>query len=183
MTTANRITLLRLMVVPVFLLFVFLYTPEREGLRFAALAVYAVAALSDAADGYVARHWHQRSRLGARLDPLADKLIVNLGFVFIAANPHFDPDVPLWFPVLILTRDVVIVMGAYLINERIGPLKVNPRVSGKLTTIVQMSTLIGVLLAVPFLDYLIAATLILTLISMADYLYWGLKQAAARNAS
>jgi len=121
--------------------------------------------------------------LGARLDPLADKLIVNLGFVFIAANPHFDPDVPLWFPVLILTRDVVIVMGAYLINERIGPLKVNPRLSGKLTTIVQMSTLIGVLLAVPFLDYLIAATLILTLVSMADYLYWGLTRAAARNAS
>lgn len=182
MTAANRITLFRLVMVPVFLVCVFFYTESRDSLRFAALGVYFLAALSDFVDGYVARHFKQHTKLGARLDPLADKLMVNLGFVFVAANDQFSPGIPMWFPVIILVRDIVIVMGAYLINERIGPVKVMPRWSGKCTTFFQMATLIAVLLQVPFLAYVIALTLIFTMISMADYLYWGVQQAKTRNA-
>ena len=169
--------------VPVFLSCVFCYSREREWLRYLALAVYAMAALSDVADGYVARRLNQHSRLGARMDPLADKLIVNLGFVFMAANSQFEPDVPMWFPVIVLTRDVVIVMGAYLINEYFGPVKVKPRVSGKMTTVFQMSTLIAVLLGVFFVNYLIALAVFFTFVSMADYVYVGIRQANLRNAT
>lgn len=167
--------------IPVFALLVFYYTRERDHLRFIALAVYVAAAISDSLDGYVARRLNQHSKLGARLDPLADKLIVNLGFVLVAANPDFDPGIPLWFPVIILGRDVVIVMGAFLINEYFGPVKVHPRIWGKITTVFQMSAMISVLLQLFLTPYLLAATLGFTFISMADYLYFGMRQALLRD--
>jgi CDP-diacylglycerol--glycerol-3-phosphate 3-phosphatidyltransferase len=190
-TLANKITLLRVALIPVFLVLISAYSREREWLRSLALGVYAVAAISDILDGYLARRWNQRSLFGARLDPLADKLIVNLGFVFLAANEQFAipaPQggtialVPLWFPVVILSRDIIIVMGAYTINEFFGPVKIKPRWSGKVTTMFQMSTMIGVLLGVGFSPYLILATVFITVLSLLDYVYVGCVQAFAKGA-
>ena len=181
MTLANRITMFRVVMIPVFALLVFYYSRDRDHLRFIALGVYVAAAVSDFLDGFVARRLNQHSKLGARLDPLADKLIVNLGFVLVAANPEFDPGIPLWFPVIILTRDVAIVMGAFLINEYFGPAKVQPRVWGKITTAFPMSAMIAVLLQLSLTPYLLAATLGFTLISMADYVYFGSRQALQRD--
>lgn len=115
MTLANRITLARLVLIPLMAGLLFFYGPEREYLRTVALLVYAVASVSDFFDGYIARHWDQHSELGARLDPLADKLLVNLGYTFVAANPHFHPGIPLWFPPLLLLRDTWIIFGAIYI--------------------------------------------------------------------
>jgi len=167
--------------IPVFALLIFCYTRERDWLRWVALGVYAVAALSDIIDGYIARNYNQGTRLGARLDPLADKLIINLGLVFLAGNEHFDPAVPMWFPVVVLTRDVCIVMGAFLVNEYFGPLKVRPRFSGKATTVFQMSTLIAFLLPVPFAPHLLYGTAVITIMSFADYMYSGSKQVVKQD--
>jgi len=180
-TVANKITIFRVMMIPVFIVLVACYTREREWLRHIALAVYVTASLSDILDGYVARRFNQRTLFGARLDPLADKLIVNLGFIFLAANEHFEPVVPLWFPVFILSRDIIIVLGAYAINEYFGPIQVKPRWSGKTTTIFQMSTLIGFLLGVWFAPYLMMATLAITVYSLVDYFYAGCMQAFAKD--
>lgn len=169
--------------IPVFVVLVYCYTQEREWLRHAALAVYVAASLSDILDGYIARRFNQRTAFGARLDPLADKLMVNLGFVFLAANEQFEPAVPMWFPAVVLGRDIIIVMGAYTINEYFGPVKVKPRWTGKVTTIFQMSTLIGLLLGVWFSPYLMAATLVITAISLADYVFVGCMQAFAKDAA
>ncbi len=176
MTLANQITFSRLGMIPVFTSLVWFYSPEREWVRWAAVGVYVVAALSDVLDGYVARRFKQRTKLGTRLDPLADKLIVNLGFVFLAANDYFGEMVPLWFPVVVLSRDVGIVMGAFLINECYGPVKVAPRVLGKLTTTFQMATLVAVLLRVSFAYPLLLVTVVMCVLSYADYLYFGTRQ-------
>ncbi len=181
-TLANKITLFRIAMIPVFSALIFSYTQEKEWLRYAALAVYTAAAISDGVDGWVARNYNQRTRLGARLDPLADKLIINLGLVFAAANPQFTPDVPLWFPVLVLARDVVIVLGAYVINEYYGGVTVRPLWSGKLTTTFQLATLIGILIPVPFALYIMWVTVGLTVFSGVHYVLIGYQQAGQRKA-
>ena len=179
--------------IPVFLTLIYVYTHEREWVRQVALWIYVVAALSDILDGYIARRYDQKSEFGARLDPLADKLMINLGFIFIAANVAFDdpvpgwyPDahvVPMWFPVFVLARDIIIVMGAYAIDKHFGPLELKPRVTGRLTTISQITALIGVLLGVWFAGYLIAACFIISLVGLIDYMYEGCMQAFVRNAA
>ena len=176
MTTANKITLARLALLPAFLACIYGYSPEREGVRLAALAVYVLAATSDLIDGWYARRFHQISQLGKRLDPLADKLLVNLGYVFVAANPHFDPGVPLWIPPLFLARDVYIVLGAYFINERYGPFKVAPRLSGKTTTALQMGAMVAVLAAIPVAFALVIGAVAASCWSALDYFIAGYNQ-------
>ena len=176
MTLANRITLVRLLLIPVFVGLIAAYTREQPWLRHAALVVYGIAAVSDALDGFVARAYNQKTKLGALLDPLADKLMVNIGFVFMAVNEQFAYRIPYWFPIVILARDAMIVMGAYLINEFYGPVRVKPRITGKITTAFQMSLMIAVLLEVSFADKLLIATVVMSAVSYADYMYAGIRQ-------
>jgi len=185
-TLANRITLVRVFSIPVFCGLVYAYTPEREWLRWAAFGLYTAAALSDMLDGYIARRYHQHSQLGRRLDPLADKLIVNLGFVFIAANESFYDVLPSWFmafPVIVLARDIFIVLGALLVIRRFGPIRFEPRRLGKITTFAHMSAIVAILLKVPFTYYLILPALLFTLASFADYLHAGVRFAVTRKAA
>jgi cardiolipin synthase (CMP-forming) len=175
-TLANRITIVRLVLIPIFIALIVAYERAEPWLRLSALGVFVVAALSDAADGFVARAYNQKTRLGAVLDPLADKLLINLAFVFLAVNEEFRTQVPKWFPVIILGRDSIIVLGSYLINEYFGPLRVRPRLSGKLTTLFQMSAIVVVLLEAPFAYPLLIATLVISVISFFDYLHTGIRQ-------
>lgn len=176
MTLANKITIARLLLIPVFLVLVMTYTREQPWIRHLALTLFVVAAVSDAVDGFVARAYNQKTRLGGVLDPLADKLLINLAFVFLAVNTEFETPVPAWFPVIILSRDAIIVMGSYLINEHFGPFRARPRISGKLTTTLQMSSIIAVLLEVNFAYPLLMVTLVVSVVSFFDYLYSGVRQ-------
>ncbi|HOE65035.1 MAG TPA: CDP-alcohol phosphatidyltransferase family protein [Candidatus Hydrogenedentes bacterium] len=181
MTLANRITLFRLMLIPVFIVLAMSYTREQQWARHAALATFLIAAISDGIDGFVARAYNQKTKLGAVLDPLADKLLLNLAFVFLAVNKEFATPVPYWFPVLILGRDAIIVMGSYLINEYFGPLRVRPRLSGKLTTVLQMASVCAVLLEVHFAYPLLLVTLAVSVVSFFDYVYQGVKQVGSED--
>lgn len=156
---------------------VYAYSPERDGARFAALFVFLTAGISDVIDGYIARNWDQRSELGTRLDPLADKLLLSLGFVFVAANGWFEPGIPLWFPVLVAGRDAFIVAGAALITERRGRVRVQPSLLGKANTFLMMSTLITALLNFPYTRVIMYATLVGACMSLASYTLNGLRQA------
>ena len=176
MTLANQITLFRLLLIPVFIILVMSYDGQAAWPRISALAVFAVAAISDGIDGFVARAYNQKTRLGAALDPLADKLLINLGLVFLAVNQNLATPVPQWLPVIVLSRDVLIVMGSYLLNEYFGPFRPRPRFSGKLTTTLQMSAIIAVLLEVRFAYPLLLAMVSVTVISLFDYLYAGMRQ-------
>ncbi len=178
MTLANRITIGRLVLIPVFIVLIMSFTREAPWFRIAALVTFIVAAVSDGVDGFVARAYNQKSKLGAVLDPLADKLLVNLAFVFLAVNDQLRTPIPAWFPVVILSRDAIIVIGAYLINEYFGPVRVKPQVSGKLTTTLQMALIISVLLELDgrFIMGLLIGTLVVSVFSFVDYLRAGVKQ-------
>ncbi len=173
MTLANYITLFRLCMLPVFLTCIFLYRPEAPGYKWAALVVFALAGFSDVLDGYIARHYNQRSRFGAALDPAADKLLVNLSLIFLAYNREFLTPIPYWFPVLSVARDAVIVIGFYLVDHFYGPMRVIPRTLGKLHTAVVIVVILVVLLEWPFAYSLILFSAALTAISLADYLWNG----------
>lgn len=178
MTLANRITIGRLVLIPVFIVLLMSYTRDQQWLRYAALAVFVIASLSDGVDGFIARAYNQKTKLGAVLDPLADKLLINLALVFLAVNTQLATPIPPWFPVIILGRDVIIVIGAYLINEYFGPVRARPQISGKLTTAFQMVLIISVLLELPrrFIYGAIYFTLTVAVISFVDYLRAGMKQ-------
>ena len=179
MTLANRITLVRLALIPVFCAAVYAYSPAHPWARHTALFLYGAAALTDILDGWIARRFDQRTRLGMRLDPLADKLLINLGFVFLAANASFEPGVSLWFPIPIMARDIIVVVGALLLNAYVGPVNIRVRAIGKVTTLFQNGTLFFALLSVPFLPWLLWAAALLTLASCAQYIHDGIQQLKA----
>ena len=159
-TLANRISVFRLLLIPVFLVTVMSYTPDKQWLRITAAVIFLVAAISDILDGFVARAYNQKTKLGAVLDPLADKLLVNLSFLFLAVNEHLETDVPGWLPVVILSRDIFITGGAYLVDRFYGPVRVRPRIMGKITTILQSASIVGVLLEVSFAYHLLVVMLV-----------------------
>ena len=181
-TLANRITMTRLLLVPVVATLVALYSRDREALRYAALVVFVIAALSDGIDGIIARRFNQRSELGAVLDPLADKLLINITLIFLAATPELRYPLPKWFPVVVLTRDLVIVLGSYLISERFGVVRVHPRFWGKLNTILQVALVVTILMQLEVSYVILYLTLVSTVLSLRDYVRDGLRQAREWSA-
>lgn len=145
MTTANYITLARILLIPVFVGFAVYYArsvrnhePD-EHLRIAAIATFAIAALSDAVDGWVARHFNQRSRLGAILDPLADKLLL-LAVVITLSFSEWPARLPLWFVIVVLTREILSITGAFLVDHVAGRVSIQPHWTGKIATALLLAT-------------------------------------------
>lgn len=175
-----RITLFRLVLVPVFCICIYRFGPGAEYYRFAALGMFVLAALSDWLDGFIARRWNQRTALGTRLDPTADKLMVNLGFIFIAANPAMQPHLSKWFPVFILGRDMVMVLGAHLIHKVYTSVRIEPRMAGKANTFLQIACIVSYLLGAPFSRGVMWVTVGAGIVSLADYVSVGIAQARER---
>src|ERR1051326_6259199 len=98
MTTANKITILRVLLVPFFIVQVLYYAELGiEWHRLAAILTFGIAAISDGLDGYIARRYNQRSQLGAILDPFADKLLLVSGALLLSFdNRPRLPQTPLW---------------------------------------------------------------------------------------
>ena len=195
MTTANKITLTRILMIPLFVAMVIYYGRgvqrghAEEWQRVAAILLFAGAALSDGIDGYIARHYNQRTRLGLILDPIADKSLLLAGIITLSfSNWHYE--FPLWFPILVISRDVVIVSGALLLRYLNGDVKVKPSWAGKAATALQMFSIVAAMLQVnlpelpldpPFswMDGLVAAAGIFTLISGIGYVIDGVRQLQA----
>ena len=135
MTWATRITILRLILIPVFVAFVITYDrsdPREEMWRYAAIVVFVVAGLSDALDGYLARHWNQGSALGALLDPIADKLLLLAALITLSFTPF---TFPIWFPVIIISRDAILLMGYWVLRHFLVPMEIRPHWTGKASTL------------------------------------------------
>lgn len=174
-TIPNFLTFFRIILIPIFLTIISFYTKETEYLRYIGFTICVIAIITDLSDGYIARKFNLCSELGARLDPLADKLAVNLSLTFIASNTSFEFPIPLWFPPLVLFRDIVLVVGTYLISRKLAQVKVTPRFWGKITSFVLSLYIAIVLLQIGILVFifLILSTL-LTLLSLFDYLWVGI---------
>lgn len=179
MTLANRITIGRILLIPVFVLFCVYYghgvktgNPQ-EWQRLTAIGIFIVAALSDGLDGYFARRRNQRTRLGAVLDPIADKGLLLTAIVTLSFG-SWTHSFPLWFPVLVIARDAVILTGCGVMYLMHHALEVKPTWTGKAATAAQMVAIAWVMLQFP--HYLVSVYLagILTLLSGIDYLARGL---------
>ena len=160
MTTANKITILRMVLIPVFLVLAYL------GLTWWALAVYIVACLSDTLDGYIARHCNQVTNFGKFMDPLADKMLVLAAMVFFVEEGLM----PGWVVAVVLLREFA-VSGLRMVaveQQRV----IAAAWSGKIKTTVTMIGL-GVLLVfgeIPLLRWIIIALILLTTVySGAEY--------------
>ena len=147
MTTPNKISIARVLIVPFFIAAFLSYGRNGEEFhRFLAILCFAVAAITDGVDGYIARRYNQRSELGAILDPLADKLLLVSGIVLLSLDnaPHFER-LPLWLGVTIISRDVLILLGMVVIHHTCGAVRVRPHFSGKIATVLQMTAVLWAL--------------------------------------
>src|SRR6266403_577375 len=137
MTTANKITILRILLIPFFVVEVLYYVKGGNELhRLLAIVSFAVAAICDGVDGYIARRYNQRSELGAILDPLADKLLLVSGIVVLSSDqrPYLET-VPLWLTGTIIGRDMLLLTGLIVIQMIVGKVRVRPRIVGKVATV------------------------------------------------
>jgi len=177
LTLANQLTFLRLVAVPFFILAVL------EGRFAVALALFAAAALTDLADGLIARWFRQGTPLGAYLDPAADKLLLTAGFVLLTDYPamfqgiEMVARIPLWLTILTISRDVLIVAIALILYLAAGETRFPPTLWGKLTAAAESLT-VGLFLLynalgrrAPVLEYMVWLTLMLTLVSGFHYLW------------
>ena len=169
MNIPNLITVIRILLVPLLAIFLL---EEQYGY---ALLVFIIAGVSDGLDGFLARLLKQKTRLGAILDPVADKALLVTAFVILAVIEV----IPRWLTVLVVSRDLIIVVGfaILILNDR--RLQIAPTYTSKLTTFMQLLTVayfLGLVYIQPLLflqDYLIFATAFLTLLSCAHYLVIG----------
>ena len=140
-TVANQLTMLRMALVPAFVLLAL-------GREFTwALVVFAVAGATDALDGYVARHSGQITRLGAMLDPIADKLLTGSAYVLLTWGGVASCVLPVWLTVTLLFRDVMLLVGVVVVNLSVGPIEFPPSRLGKASTAVNILTGAAVLAA------------------------------------
>jgi CDP-diacylglycerol--glycerol-3-phosphate 3-phosphatidyltransferase len=179
MTLANKITISRILLIPVFVLFAVYYGQSvaegnpQEWQRLTAIGVFLLASMTDGIDGWVARRFGQRSRLGAILDPIADKGLLLTAIITLSLS-GWAIAFPLWFPVLVIARDVVIVGGCMVLKHLGGDLEVHPSWTGKTATALQMIAIAWVMLQLDFSVYPIAAAGVFTLISGVDYIFRGI---------
>jgi CDP-diacylglycerol--glycerol-3-phosphate 3-phosphatidyltransferase len=187
MTTANKITILRILLVPFFVVETLYYTKQGYELhRLLAMVCFAVAAICDGVDGYVARHYNQCSELGAILDPLADKLLLVSGIVVLSFDHSpFLESMPLWLTGTVLGRDMLILVGMVVIHLMVGKVKVRPRIIGKIATVLQMAVVLWILLkwGESWLRALSLATALCTGISGLLYVWDGSRQLSAHPSS
>jgi cardiolipin synthase (CMP-forming) len=169
MNVPNSLTILRILLIPVYIGFM---TYGSYGF---ALLTLLIAGLTDAIDGHLARKLNQRTRLGTLLDPLADKLLLTSSFISLAIL-HL---VPSWLVILVVSRDIILLLGTVVAHVTNTPINVTPTFLGKGTTLFQLSyVLLIVLLTWRGLDRSILTPLVVvmvgfTLASGLHYLYRG----------
>lgn len=165
-----------------------------EALRWAAVAVFAVAAASDGLDGWVARRFNQRTELGVFLDPIADKGLLLSGILTLSFSPWKNA-LPVWFGVLVVARDILVLAGVVMVFILHGSVSLRTRWTGKTATALQMLLLTCVMLQpdwvglhllpeafsddggfIRVFDLLVLLTAVFTLVSGFGYVGEGIAQ-------
>jgi len=171
MNLPNFLSLIRILFIP---LLVILLIYEYYDLS---LIILVLSAISDALDGFIARFFHQKTTLGAYLDPIADKLLLVTSYITLSIL-NIIPD---WLTIIVISRDVIISLGVLILLINAYPLEIKPSGISKLTTLFQLLTLFLSLsynhlgLKLTYLQIQYAITAILTIASGLHYLYRGIK--------
>lgn len=173
LTLPNLLSMLRMGLVPVFIIAVL------DGEMRKALLIFAIAGVTDALDGFIARVWKQQSLLGAYLDPIADKLLLTSAYIALSI-PSLNRGgllIPVWITVLVIARDVLIVIMVLVLYLAAGVRSFPPTVLSKITTVFQVAAVVLVLLVgvFPGLDVVTLGVLYvmtaLTVASGLNYIY------------
>jgi cardiolipin synthase len=171
---ANWITLVRIVLIPLFTILLI------NGAFEQALFVFLAAAVSDALDGFVARMFSQKTTLGSYLDPIADKLMLSTAFITLAVLKQ----IPGWLTVVVISRDVIIIIGVAVLFLNQMRLDIRPSIISKMTTAFQVLVIVVVLSSVYFQwpaaakTGIVYLTLVLTVVSGLHYIYRGLRHLA-----
>jgi cardiolipin synthase (CMP-forming) len=174
MNIPNFLTLLRIVLVPVIVILLM------DGSFCVALVLLAVSGVTDVLDGFLARVLHQQTVLGAYLDPIADKALMISCFVTLSVKKF----IPGWLSVIVISRDCIIMLGVSVLTMLSVPFKIKPILLSKLTTLIQIVTILAVLVkncwspnmqqAIP-LDTLFLVTAVMTVITGLHYMSIGVK--------
>jgi cardiolipin synthase len=172
MGLANWLTVLRILLIPVFVTLLVYRHPT------AALVVFCLASLTDLLDGYIARRRNRQTRLGAFLDPLADKLLLSSAFVTLT----YLKVIPFWIAAVVVSRDLALSVGVLVIHVAGGTVHPSPSWLGKASTAFQVATVLAAMGAFyfrlwPALPRVFAwVTAAFTVASGLQYIMQGLKQ-------
>ena len=173
----NFITLIRIALIPCFVAALLRYRETGdEAFRWWAVAAFAAAMASDALDGMIARMRNQKTLLGSYLDPLADKLLLLAAVVILSVHMGRLTKLPSWFPVLVISRDLLIALGSLLVHMLCGSLTPRPSAAGKCATMLQMLTVTWVLCGWQYASVFVYAASIFTVVSGIGYMLDGLRQ-------
>jgi cardiolipin synthase len=171
----NTLTVARIVIIPVFITAV-IYHEQRY-----ALVLFVIAALTDLLDGFIARVTNQKTALGQFLDPLADKFLLVSSFILFSIQGW----IPLWLTITVISRDLIVVIGWFLLYLLTHRVTIEPVLLGKTAIALQLIALALVLLsinlpsALPQLELLFMVTAVVTGISGIQYIYKGLRLADA----
>ncbi len=183
-TVPNILSAFRILLVPLFVWSLL------EGQTLEPLVIFFIAGISDLFDGFIARHLHQRSRLGAILDPTGDKLLMAASYILLTLPQVGGPNrIPLWLTVIVFARDLMIVGGVLWAYLAFGIRPVLPTFVGKLTTAFQVGTVFLVLLTnhlgekAGWMDAFYGITAALTLASWILYYLRGLRILRERRST
>jgi cardiolipin synthase (CMP-forming) len=191
MTTANKITIVRIWFIPLFVIETIYYVRTGNPVHWLlAVLFFASTAILDGVDGYIARHYKQISELGRILDPLADKLLLVSGIVLLSFNNEpYLRQIPLWLTGIIIGRDLLQGIGAVVIHLVVGKITVRPRITGKIATVFQMVVIVWTLLRWDSVYHgriwegLIYGAGFFTGVSCLQYIFDGTKQLSAHPSS
>lgn len=179
MNLANKITIARIILIPFFIASI-VYSRLDIALLFFILAI-----ISDGADGFIARALKQKTKLGTILDPLADKLLLISAYICLSISRSIPVDLrlPPYVPIIIISRDVLIVLGSIIVYVTKGDLNVRPSAVGKITTFFQMVTIVSILTQFKYSHIVWNIAVLLTVISGIGYLVMGSRLLGDNNNS
>ena len=177
LTTANQLTILRIVFVPVFII---LLVYHELGWAF---GTFVAAAITDVLDGLIARRFGQKTSIGAVLDPIADKLMMTSSILILSLpQMEFQTMIPRWLMIVIIFRDVFILLVSLVVVLMVGWRVFTPSLYGKASTVMQVLTVLAVLYAnwqhlmVPEFHIAFYMTGLMTAFSGLHYLVRGLRQ-------
>jgi cardiolipin synthase (CMP-forming) len=175
MTLANKITVARICLIPIFVWSAWTYgrsalqSSASEEFHTLATVTFCLAAITDGLDGFVARRWNQQSRLGSILDPIADKGLMFAAMIVLSSS-GWRPSLPWFFPCIVISRDLLLGIGFLTLSKLGSHIEVHPSWAGKTATVLQMICILWVLLRIPAgLTWLASLASLLTIISGFGY--------------
>ena len=176
---ANKISIARIVFIPFFIAAI-VYSKLKI-----ALLIFILAVISDAADGFIARTLKQKTKLGTMLDPIADKLLLVSAYICLSLAGSIPQylKLPPYVPIIVISRDAIIVLGSVMVYVVTNDLKISPSIIGKVTTFFQMLTIISVLIQFKYSFVLWNLAVLFTILSGIDYVIKGSKLFGENHSS